>query len=110
MACTAHQLLAFVPPSSLMSTRLLSPPVFTLPNKRVKLTPPSPPATGIACPPPLGVEEDGPSVFDILNIFRHRWFLNRDHLIANILSTQKDKQDRIFWVDFQAPSTHISFG
>jgi hypothetical protein len=41
--------------------------------------------------PPTSGLGDGkkPSVFDVLNIFRSRWFLNRDHLIANILSVQK---------------------
>jgi hypothetical protein len=86
--------------------RKLSPPIFSLPNKKAKLTPPSPPNPRTDCPPPLGVEEaNSPSVFDILNIFCHRWFLNRDHLIANILSAQKDKCGKIFWVDFQ-PQFH----
>jgi hypothetical protein len=84
------------------ATRKLSPPVFTLPNKKLKLTPPFPPNPGANHPPPSGVEEaDSPSVFNILNIFWHRWFLNRDHLIANILSTQKDERGKISWVDFQ---------
>jgi hypothetical protein len=64
----------------------------------VKLTPPSP---GPICPPPLGVKEDDPFIFNILNIFRCRWFLNKDHLITDILSAQKDKQGKISWVDFQ---------
>jgi len=54
----------------------------------------------------VGVEEaNSLSVFDILNIFRQRWFLNRDHLIANILSAQEDEHDKLFWVDFQ-PQFH----
>jgi hypothetical protein len=54
----------------------------------------------------LWVEEANvPSIFDVLNIFRHRWFLNRDHLITNILSTQKDERGKLFWVDFQ-PQFH----
>jgi hypothetical protein len=88
------------------ATRKLSPPVFSLPNKKLKLTPPSPPILDADCPPPAGVEEaDIPSIFDVLNIFRCRWFLNRDHLIANILSAQKDDRDKLFWVDFQ-PQFH----
>ena len=80
----------------------LSPPVFSLPHKRLKLTPPSPPNLSVNCPPPSGVEEaNTPSVFDVLNIFYHQWFLNRDHLIANILFTQKDECGKISWVDFQ---------
>jgi len=54
------------------------------------------------------MEEDGPSVFDILNMFRHWWFLNRDHLLANILSAQKDDAGNIIWVDFLPPfHTHL---
>jgi hypothetical protein len=88
------------------ATRKLSPPVFSLPNKKLKLTPPSPPILDADCPPPSGVEEaDVPSIFDVLNIFRRRWFLNRDHLIANILSAQKDERGKLFWVDFQ-PQFH----
>ena len=88
------------------ATRKLSPPVFSLPNKKLKLTPPSPPILDAGCPPSLEVEEaDVPSIFDVLNIFRRRWFLNRDHLIANILSAQKDERGKLFWVDFQ-PQFH----
>jgi len=46
--------------------------------------------------------DDGPSIFDVLNIFRHKWFLHRDHLIANVLSAQKDAGGHFTWVDFQA--------
>jgi hypothetical protein len=93
------------------ATRKLSPPVFSLPNKKVKLTSPSPPNPGANHPPPLGVEEaDSPSVFDILNIFRRWWFLNRDHLITNILSAQKDECGKISWVDFQPMfHTHLAW-
>jgi hypothetical protein len=84
------------------ATRKLFPPVFSLPNKKLKLTPPSPPNPRADCPPPSGVEEaDSTSVFDILNLFCRWWFLNRDHLIANILSAQKDERGKISWVDFQ---------
>jgi hypothetical protein len=70
------------------------------------LAPPSPPILDTDCPPPSGVEEaDVPSIFDVLNIFRRRWFLNRDHLIANIHSAQKDERGKLFWVDFQ-PQFH----
>ena len=73
------------------------------------MTPSSPPAPGPICPPLKGVEEDdGPSVFEVLNIFRQRWFLNRDHLIANVLSAQKDESRHIMWVDFlPAFHTHL---
>jgi hypothetical protein len=64
-----------------------------------------------ANPPPVPQASDGqedtaePSLFDILNIFHARWFLNRDHLIANVLSAQKSKTGQFVWVDFQ-PSFH----
>src|SRR6267142_1959871 len=92
-----------------MSTRHISPPVFSLPNKKAKMTPPSPSAPCPICPPSKGVEEDnGPSVFEVLNVFRQWWFLNRDHLIVNILSTQKDESGHIMWVDFlPAFHTHL---
>src|SRR6266850_1232039 len=103
----------------------LSPPAAP-PAKRLKPAPPSPPAPGpppspsipkeplpvvplkhrkdeVQAPRPHETEEDGPSVFDILNMFRHRWFLNRDHLLANILLVQKDDAGKVFWVDFLPP-------
>jgi len=53
-----------------MSSQHLSPPVFSLPNKKLKMTPPSPPALGPICSPLKGVEEeDGPSVFKVLNCY-----------------------------------------
>src|SRR5579863_5290635 len=49
-----------------------------------------------------------PSVFNVLNVFRRRWFLHRDHLIANVLSTTKDDAGLLDWVDFQPPfHTHL---
>src|SRR5579863_10294748 len=49
-----------------------------------------------------------PSVFDVLNIFRRRWYIHRDHLIANILSAIKDDAGQLDWVDFQPPfHTHL---
>src|SRR6266850_5722307 len=108
----------------------VSPPAAP-PAKRLKPAPPSPPAPGpppspsipkeplpvvplkhrkdeVQAPRPHETEEDGPSVFDILNMFRHRWFLNRDHLLANILSAQKDDAGNIIWVDFLPPfHTHL---
>ena len=43
---------------------------------------------------------DGPLVFEVLNIFRCNWFLNRDHLIAKVLSAQKDDHGIFTWVEF----------
>src|SRR5579863_8240285 len=49
-----------------------------------------------------------PSVFDVLNIFRRRWYIHRDHLIANILSATRDNYGQLDWVDFQPPfHTHL---
>ena len=72
-------------PSMPTSRRLTlsSPP----PSKQAKKTPPPPPASS---PPTSGPEDsEEPSVFDVLNVFHSCWFLNRDHLIANVLSAQK---------------------
>jgi hypothetical protein len=97
-----HHHLPLMMASPASATHKLSPPVFSLPNKKLKLTPPSPPIPKADRLPPFGVEEaDSPSVFNVLNIFRRQWFLNRDHLIANILSIQKDEHGKISWVDFQ---------
>src|SRR6267142_1457278 len=94
------QLLAFIPPSSLCLHDVFPPPVFSLPNKKVKLTPPSPPAPGPTCPPSKEVEEgNSPSGFEVLNVFRQQWFLNRVHLITNILSAQKDESRHLMWVE-----------
>jgi hypothetical protein len=45
------------------------------------------------------------SVFDILNIFRRRWFLSAGHLRAQALSAQKADNGKIFWVEF-SPQFH----
>ena len=87
---------------------LSSPP----PSKRAKKASPSPPAPPPppASSPPTSGPGDGvePSVFDVLNVFRSHWFLNRDHLIANVLSAQKAEDGRHTWVDFLPPfHTHL---
>src|SRR6267142_2544527 len=71
--------------------------------------PVAPPFNPVAQPlGSLETPEDGLSVFDVLNMFRHQWFLHWDHLIANILSTQKDNSRWFTWVNFQAPfHTHL---
>jgi hypothetical protein len=43
------------------------------------------------------------SVFNILNIFHHQWFLSIDHLRAQALSAQKAEDGKIFWVEFLPP-------
>ncbi len=45
------------------------------------------------------------SVFDVLNIFRRRWFLSRTNLLANVISAQKAEDGKITWVEF-TPSFH----
>jgi hypothetical protein len=80
----------------------LSPPAAP-PPKQVKPGTPSPPVTGDPIPKPLKAKDDGPPDPAILAIFRKQWFLNRDHLIANILSAQKSDARRFTWVDFLPP-------
>ena len=43
------------------------------------------------------------SVFDILNIFRRRWFLSRANLVANVISAQKAEDGNFSWVEFAPP-------
>jgi hypothetical protein len=56
--------------------------------------------------PPVPLPDDNApdgskySVFDIQNIFRCRWFINYDHLIANVLSATRDGEGRFTWVNF----------
>ena len=87
-----------VPPSKVVPPHPMSPPAAP-PAKRQKSGTPRAPSVD----PPSGSPE--PSVFDVLNVFRRRWFLHRDHLIANVLSATKDDSGRLDWVDFQ-PSFH----
>ena len=51
------------------------------------LPPPQP--TGRVWPKKSTPEAIDLSVFDILNIFRRRWFLSRANLLANAISAQK---------------------
>src|SRR5579863_2115097 len=67
------------------------------PAKRQKSGTPRAPSVD----PPSGSPE--PSVFNVLNIFRCRWFLHQDHLIANVLSATKDDAGLLDWIDFQPP-------
>src|SRR5487761_1837308 len=75
-------------------------------------SPPSQPSgpTVAGTPAPRGggaSVADGPSVFEVLNIFRRQWFLNRDHLISKVVSAQKDNRGNVTWVDFN-PLFHTS--
>jgi hypothetical protein len=42
-------------------------------------------------------------VFDILNIFRHHWFLSWANLVANVTSAQKAEDGNFSWVEFAPP-------
>ncbi|KAH9970915.1 hypothetical protein BGW80DRAFT_1253732 [Lactifluus volemus] len=94
-----------------------SPPVFTgtpisqPPSTPALLPPPADTAGGVGKPsqdpvyfPPkkklalwraLSVNDEL-SVFDIHNLFRRRWFLSRDHLMANAISAQKAEDGKFF--------------
>src|SRR6266850_275816 len=93
-----------------MSLSTQCPSLTSPPSKQVKQAPLSPsapihPSTPTVIPPILAPEIVGTSktvytkpdvsdngelsVFDILHVFYTHWFLNRDHLIANVLSAQK---------------------
>src|SRR6267142_815251 len=102
-----------------MSSSLRRPSLASPPSKWTKQAPPSPPApprpsTPAVIPPipvhtkPVVSDDRELSLFDILNIFWTRWFLNQDHLIANVLFAQKSAEGRYSWVDFQPPfHTHL---
>ena len=47
-----------------------------------------------------------PSVFDIVNLFCLRWFLNRDWLLSFVASAQRSESGRIEWVEF-LPDGHV---
>ena len=49
---------------------------------------------------------DHPSVFDVLNLFRACWFLNREHLLSLILAAVKGgDNNNIMWIDL-IPNSH----
>jgi len=50
-------------------------------------------------PLPMSLPSD-PSVFNILNVFRHHWFLLRDWLVSIIATTQQTDSSSIDWVKF----------
>jgi hypothetical protein len=79
--------------------------------------PPLPPSPGdilMALPPPAKPKggDKAPrsipkvvelSVFDVLNIFCHRWFLSRTAFLAQVISAQKVEDGNISWVEFNPP-------
>jgi hypothetical protein len=60
-------------------------------------------ATGDPVPKPPKAKDNGPPDPAIMAIFCKHWFLNRDHLIANVLSAQKSDAGCFTWVDFLPP-------
>src|SRR5579863_5323477 len=112
-----HARLSAEPPLSVAPSTVAPTPSPGPATKIVPPHPPSPPSAPAAkrqksgTPRPSPEVSPGsaePSVFDLLNIFRRRWYLHRDHLIANILSATKDNAGRLDWVDFQPPfHTHL---
>jgi len=68
-------------------------------DDRMAVTPPPQP-TGRVRPKKPTPEAVDLSVFDILNIFRRRWFLSRANLLANAISAQKAEDGNISWVEF----------
>ncbi|KAF8264280.1 hypothetical protein EI94DRAFT_1703360 [Lactarius quietus] len=58
--------------------------------------------TGRGGPKPIP-GDDELSVFDILNTFRHRWFLSLEHLVKHIISAQKAEDGTFSWVEFSPP-------
>jgi len=49
---------------------------------------------------------EDPSVFDILNLFRACWFLNREHLLSLVLSAVKGgDNNEVMWIDL-LPQAH----
>jgi hypothetical protein len=81
------------------------------------IPPPLPPSPGdilMALPPPVKPKGGDKasrtlskvielSVFDILNIFRRRWFLSRTALLTHVISAQKAEDGDISWVEFDPP-------
>ena len=66
----------------------------------------NPPPQTAGCKPKEATSEPvNLSVFDILNIFCHHWFLSRANLLASVISAQKAEDGNIFWVEF-TPQFH----
>ena len=55
---------------------------------------------------PLSAAVDVYSVFDVLNIFRARWYINRPHILSLALFAQKAGEgNEVTWVEF-SPQSH----
>ena len=82
-------------------------PKQVIPSSSAPLLPSSgpdrPAAKGGASSRRLSPEVVDLSVFDVLNIFRCRWFLSRANLLANAISAQKAEDGNISWVEFTPP-------
>ena len=68
------------------------------------IPPPSPTRKEVRPKKPTPVDDDL-SVFNIHNIFCHCWFLSRANLLANVISTRKEEDRNISWVEF-TPQYH----
>ena len=98
-----------------MQTTFSQPSPPSRPLKRAQESLSSPPSLyrgpAMVADPSLQVEGvlavNSPSVFKVLNIFHHQWFLHRDHLISKVISAQKDIHGNVVWVDFD-PIYHTS--
>ena len=99
-------LLDLLPPPSSMSQVSSLPAPSALPS----CAPVSDHARGRARPSvaqtPLSAAVDVYSVFDVLNIFRARWFINRPHILSLALFAQKAGEgNEVTWVEF-SPQSH----
>jgi hypothetical protein len=63
------------------------------------------PHSALAGSPPPPTSDVTLSMVDVMKIFCHHWFINRDHLIVNVLSAQTREDSAFTWVDF-SPEFH----
>ena len=103
--------MAVSPPPSALADQSEASPAPHPPSPSVPVTPAaSAPAPAGCTVPEVGNARKGSaptddgadelSVFDIQNIFRARWFLNKDQLIPTVASAQKDEKGHLSWVEF----------
>ena len=79
------------PPERILSSPPQGSPKAHTPSRNLK---------GGSVPKRVSPEDAELSEFDILNIFRHRWFLSRTNLLTNVISAQKAEDGKISWVEF----------
>jgi predicted Zn-ribbon and HTH transcriptional regulator len=83
----------------------MAPPSPLTPTREVMPRPATPPQSGRGKANRGTSTNVDPSVFDIQNIFRRRWFLSRANLVANVISAQKAEDGDFSWVEF-TPQYH----